>query len=647
MRMRGKSVNLHQDRIFKTNDMKCTKLTLALLAGAALSTSARADKPFSDTLKLSEAVVTGTRTVADVRQLPFTVSVVDRKELTENYRPSILPTLMEQVPSLMLTSRGMMGYGVSGGAAGGLNMRGISGGAGQLMVLIDGHPQYQGIYGHPISDAYQTLMADRVEVVRGPASMLYGSNAMGGVINIVTRQRQSDGVETNVNVGGGSWGTVQTEASNQVKAGRFSSSVAAQYNRSDNHRDNMGFYQYGGFLKLGYELGSHWNAWLEGDITHFRAQNPGTVTDRLYGAKQWITRGDLSLGFDYKYGTTAGRLSVYDNMGRHKVNDGSDDTAVPQTRQFRSKDALAGASWYQTMQLLEGNHFTMGIDYQHIYGRAYYTELGTNRRIATSNKQSGHSHRNEVAGYADFRQDITPWLTADFGIRVDHHSVSGTEWVPQIGIVTRPLANATLKGMVSKGFRNPTMRELYLYPPSNEELKPERLVNYEISWKHGLRNFSYGVNLFYIKGDNMIQTAYVAGRPRNVNTGEIENSGAEVEASWQATPHLLLTTNHSVLHMVNHVLAAPEYKGYLGATWSQGMWALTAGVQQVAGLFTSVSGNGTRENATLVHATATCHLTKFLDLWAKGDNLLAQKYEFVKGFPMPRATFMGGVNVRF
>ena len=58
-------------------------------------------------------------------------------------------------------------------------LRGISSGTGEIMVLIDGHPQYNGIFGHPISDSYQTLMAERVEVLRGPASLLYGSNAMG------------------------------------------------------------------------------------------------------------------------------------------------------------------------------------------------------------------------------------------------------------------------------------------------------------------------------------------------------------------------------------------------------------------------------------------------------------------------------------
>lgn len=74
---------------------------------------------------------------------------------------------------------------------------------------------------------------------------------------------------------------------------------------------------------------------------------------------------------------------------------------------------------------------------------------------------------------------------------------------------------------------------------------------------------------------------------------------------------------------------------------------VTGGLQQLAGLYTDVSGDGTTENATLLHATVNYQLLKNIGLWVKGDNLLAQKYEINAGFPMPRATFMGGVNISF
>ena len=103
---------------------------------------------------IGEVVVTGTRNATDIRHLSQTVSVVNRNRLEQAMQPSLLPVLTEQVPGLFTTSRGVMGYGVSNGAAGGISLRGLSGGNARLMVLIDGHPQYAGIFGHPISDAY-------------------------------------------------------------------------------------------------------------------------------------------------------------------------------------------------------------------------------------------------------------------------------------------------------------------------------------------------------------------------------------------------------------------------------------------------------------------------------------------------------------
>ena len=615
----------------------------ALAVGTLLFPAKVSAEVINDSLSLQEVVVTGTRNATDVRHLPMTVTVVGREILTEQHQPSVLPTVMQQVPGLFVTSRSMMGYGVSTGAAGGINLRGITGGAGQLLVLIDGHPQYNGVYGHPISDSFQTLMADRVEVLRGPASVLYGSNAMGGVMNIVTRSIREDGVKSSVNLGAGSYGTVQAEASNQVRSGKFSSTVSAQYGRTDNHRPRMGFEQYGGYLKLGYDITEHWNAYADADITHFNSSYPGAVSSPMYGADQWITRGVVSAAVENHYNRTSGALSVYCNFGRHKIDDGSADPTTPTQRLFRSKDALTGISWYQSAQLFEGNRLTVGMDYQHIYGNAYYTSKQTGEVLDTPNKQSGKSHRNEIAGYVDFRQDLATWLTIDAGLRLDHHSVTGTEWIPQAGIVMRPIETGEIKAMASKGFRNPTMREMYLYPPSNEELEPERIWNYELSWRHRLGAFHYGANLYYIKGDNMIQTV----NRKNVNTGEIENYGAELEAEYRIDSHWSVNTNHSLLHMEHPVIAAPTYKGFLGANYNCYRWTVVAGLQYISGLYTAVGDQEQKENFCLLNASVTYNVAKGLSLWLRGENLLAQSYEINLGYPMPRATFMGGINWNF
>ena len=618
-----------------------------LVALAATSSFCMAQ---SDSLSLQEVVVTGTRNATDVRHLPYTVTVIERDRLEQGHQLSLLPTLTQYVPGLMTTSRAMMGYGVSGGSSGMLNMRGISSatpesGAGQMMVLIDGHPHYQGLFGHTIADSYQTLMAERVEVLRGPASVLYGSNAMGGVINIVTRNVQRDTVATNITLGAGSFGTIQAEASNQVRCGGFSSTVALQYGRSDNHRPSMGFEQFGGYAKLGYDFSSHWKASADLDLTRFIASYPGSTISPIEDAKQWITRGIASVAVDNHYDKTDGRLSLYYTFGNHKINDGHDPKKTPAVNFFRSEDALMGVTWYQSARLFKGNRVTVGVDYQHIYGKAW------NQVIETGEDKDplANDRENEVAGYVDFRQDVLSWLTLDAGIRLDHHSRTGTEWVPQGGIVVRPFHSAEVKATVSKGFRNPTIREMYLFKMKNDELRPERLWNYELSWRHRLMDnqLQYGVNLYYIKGDNIILLMPVGKSSRFMNSGDIENYGVEVEAQYNIDRHWALTTNHSYLHMKNPVVAAPTYKGFLGANFHMGKWSAVAGVQYINGLYTDVGKNETKESFCLVNASVNYQLLKCLALWVRGENLLAQSYEINKGYPMPRATVMGGVNVSF
>lgn len=625
-----------------------------MLATIVAPLAAAAQTP-RDTLQLDEAVVTGTRSATTARNLPFTVSVVSHERLTANQRLNVLPTLTEQVPGLFVTQRGMLGYGVSGGAAGGISVRGMGSGTGQLLVLIDGHPQYQGVYGHSIADSYQTMMAERVEVLRGPASVLYGSNAMGGVINIVTHDSKEDGVRTHVNLGAGSWATLQGQVSNHVRKGRFSSTVAANYSRSNNHRPDMGFEQFGGYVRLGYELNDAWRAFADADVTHFNASQPGSTTAPLIDADQWITRGVATLAVENRYKKANGRISIYDNFGRHKIDDGYAEGAKPQTEYFRSKDALCGASAYETLELFKGNSITIGMDYQHILGHAYYTDKQTGEVVTAGKRgmQSADEQCDEVAGYVDIRQDFTRWLTLDAGVRYDYHTVAGGEWVPQAGLVIRPMAGGEVKATVGKGFRNPSVKDMYLYAVANDELRAERLWNYELAWRHRVAGgrFNYGVNLFMLNADNLIQTAPVDGKTKNMNVGEVNNKGVELDAAWRVNSHWTLTTNHSYLYMKHHVLATPEYKGYFGADMRYGKWTASAGLQQVCGLYTAVNAkapeNDKQETFSLLNATVGYQVLRQLQLWVKGDNLLAQKYEINAGYPMPRATVMAGVNVSF
>lgn len=631
---------------------KILLIAFALIAGRTLSAqnmTGRDSLSARNYLTIDEVVVTGTRNVTDIRHLPMTISVVDREKIEQSMQPSLLPLLNEQVPGLFSTSRGLLGYGVSGGAAGQMSLRGV-GGAPQaglpttgLLILIDGHPQYMGLMGHPIADAYQSLMAERVEVLRGPASVLYGSNAMGGVINIVTRKMREDGVRTNANVGYGSYNTLQSELTNRVKAGRFTGVVSGSYNRTDGHRADMGFEQYGGYAKLGYEISDAWNVWADVNVTHFNASNPGTVTAPLIDNDQRITRGMTSFALENTYEKTSGALSFFYNWGKHWINDGYNLGEEPLDYRFNSRDNMLGVSWFQSIQLFSGNRLTAGVDYFRFGGESWNQAIDDGNRETSADKT-----QNEVAGYVDFRQHLWNWLTFDAGVRIDHHSEVGTEWVPQAGLSFHLPHAIELKAMTSKGFRYPTIREMYMFRPANPDLRPERMWNYEVSFSQRVLGGSlfYGVNVFYIDGKNLIMRMPVDGRPLNVNTGKIENAGVEAQIGYRISPAWSVDANYSYLHMENPVLASPEHKFYAGASFAKGRWSASTGVQYVTGVYKSLDPMET-EDFVLWNVRASFRASKWLNIWARGENLLARKYEINAGFPMPKATVMAGINVNF
>ena len=175
--------------------MNVTKVTLvkiySLLVAflVILSASAVFSQGISmDTLEIEEVVITGSKVEVARKNIPLTVSLISREELEQSTESALLPILGEQIPGLFVTERGVTGFGVATGSAGQINIRGLGGNpTTRVLILIDGHPQFMGLMGHHLPDTYITSDAERVEVIRGPGSILYGSNAFGGVINIITK----------------------------------------------------------------------------------------------------------------------------------------------------------------------------------------------------------------------------------------------------------------------------------------------------------------------------------------------------------------------------------------------------------------------------------------------------------------------------
>lgn len=600
----------------------------------------------NDTIILDDIVVTGTMPKVNLRNVPMSISVVSGNKITQRLQPSLLPLLAEEVPGLFISQRGVMGYGVAAGAAGGMSIRGIGGSpTSGVLVLIDGHPQYMGLMGHPLADSYQSMMTERVEVVRGPASVLYGSNAMGGVINIITRKQESDGSHKSAQFSYGSYNTLSAELSGGFRKSQFYTNGSLSYNHSDGHRENMDFEQFNGYIKTGYDFTDNWNSFIDVNLSKSLSSNPGTVTSPIIDNDADILRGVASASLENNYDNTSGAVKLFYNFGTHNINDGYNDYSsfIPDYR-FRSNDQMFGASAYQSFSFFEGNKTTAGIDLQRFGGEAITKFPNEPARDSTQ----VDIHLNNVAVYLNVQQTVMDErLTFNAGIRLDHHELNGSEWVPQLGLSFTPTSYTSIKGILSKGFRNPTIRELYMFPPRNADLKAERLMNYEISLLQMFPEIgiSLGINLFYIKGDNIIQTQIVEGRPLNVNSGEVENRGFELTANYNISEELGLSANYSLLDMTYKIIGAPEHKFYVNANYNIGNWEISSGVQYLGNLYTAVRPEPVTENVWLWNARVNYKALEWLNIFVRGENLLGEKYEINIGYPMPGATVFAGIGI--
>ena len=239
-------------------------------------------------------------------------------------------------------------------------------------------------------------------------------------------------------------------------------------------------------------------------------------------------------------------------------------------------------------------------------------------------------------------------MTIDAGIRADHLAHKSTELIPQGGLSFRLPDNGAIKAMVSKGFRNPTIREMYMFNPKNADLRPQSMMNYELSYSQHLLDgrMKIGASVFYLKAKDLISTVRIDGRPLNMNTGRTENSGAEIEAHYRVNNHWRANANYSYLHTSSHITGAPRHKLYVGTDCSYGSFTVNTGLQYFAGLYTSES-TGEKAHAVLWHLTASLRMATGLHIYVRGENLLAQRYEINDAFPMPRATVAGGVRWTF
>lgn len=620
-----------------------TILMAAAMTKATVAENASAYVDTPDTVQLPD-LVTVAPFKTRVELLPLDVNIVTEAQIANSTVTSLLPILVNQVPGLFVSERGYAGYGVSGGSAGEFNIRGVGQGN-KVLFMIDGMPQWAGVFGHALPDTYVANGVERVEVVKGPSSLLYGSSAMGGSVNIITKREKSDGWYGRARAMFGSYSTQKFALATGFKHGKFSGTLAGTMDRSNGNRKNSEFWLANQMLQFQYAPTDNWQIGTMVDMTQTKANNPGTIQSPLLSMWTYMQRGTGSIYVQDRYDHVQGGVQAFINWGRHKVDDGYAPGGNPRDYLFNSLDINTGFTLFQTLNFWQAGYISLGLDFLHWGGRTWNTFKDGSGHRGNDFKES----ENEIAGYVmaqqGFGNDI---LNINAGIRLQHGSQYGNEWVPQAGFVLKPFAGGQLKFNWSKGFRAPNLRELYMYAAANPDLKPEKLWNYDVEFRQSLLGgrLNFGVSFFFIDGSDMIQTVRVDGRPHNENVGHFINKGFEIDAAWHINNDWRIGANYSYLHSDADIIAAPLNKLNAELEYSPRDFTFTLESNTVGGLYT---GGPKHANYSLLNFKAAydLHWKANATFFIKLDNLTDRHYEIIYGCPMPGFNILGGVELKF
>lgn len=574
--------------------------------------------PDSIQFRFNPIVVTATKFQGAQKDLPSSVSVLDQKVIQATPTSTVLELVKDHVPGVFFTERAVFGYGTAMGAAGGISIRGVGGSpVTDVLVLRDGRPDIMGMMGHPIPDAYSLDGVERIEVIRGPASFLYGTNAMGGVINIVSKKMITDGFKTRLTGGWGTFHTSKLGLTHGGKKGRLDYYLTVGVKKTDGHRD---FSQYEGDFytaHIGYRIDKYTTLEFNGNLSNLSLFDPGIEMAPFIDHWYDLRRSGVDVTLANTNGLGESFLKVHGNFGKHKIYDG-----------WRSNDYTFGVMFYHNFKPWSGNTSTLGFDIKKYGGNA---EQSLNK-VAMMD-YTKHEIM-EYAPYVHMQQVLLRRFIVSAGIRAEHHSLYGSQVMPKIGLVAHIINSTSLRLSTAKGFRSPSIRELYILPPRNKALDPEEMWNYEIGLSQDVAGkVKFDAVLFRADGDHMI----LLKLPEKYyfNSGKFSHTGYELSLRFFPSEKLELSASWSKLDMQNETLYSPGKKltAYVG--YSLKNVKISANLVHIRDLYGEMNRQLPMQDYTVVNLNMDFSFMRYIGLGFSLKNALNEKYQSLYGYPMP------------
>ncbi len=621
-------------------------LTTAAHLGLLATTAWAEEEPVNP---LSQIIVSATRTEQALGVTGASVSLVTAEDIRATQK-AMLSDVLRETPGVTVVRSGGPGAQTS------LFIRGLGGE--QTAVLIDGvrinDPSTPGGTAH-ITDLITTGV-ERVEILRGPQSTLYGSHAIGGVVNILTRQGEP-GLSAEALVEGGSFdswraagtvagGTEKVQAS--LSASLYDTDSVSAADVDDGNTEKDGYRNWGLLGSLGAELADNLRLDLKGLYNRGSAEFDGfPPPDYVYADSDNRTRNELYLGYaGVTFGAPDGPMSNRLGIGVSRT-DRVDFEGGVQTNDTRGENRRF--EYQGVVRVIKGAEITFGAETE----RTKINNMGQWDLVPL--KASVDMHSYYVQGQATVLDNLT--LTA--GVRYDDHDTFGSHTSLRVaGAYQVPQTDTLLRANWGEGFKAPTLYQLYsIY--GNADLQAETGEGWEVGIDQGFVEGRIRVSATWFQNDLTNQIDYVNCTEGDANCapgqwGYYDNvarasfKGLELGLLLQPIDPLVIKANYTWLKPQNDITNTDLARRARDSFQTSVNWqandrlGLSASLTMTGDSYDGAGHTNRLDGYTLVDVRASYAVTKGLELYGRVENMFDADYEVARGYGvLGRGAFIG------
>jgi len=532
------------------------------LVGAVAIAMGLSSTTFADTSSNSEAnskldtiVVTASRTEQKISEVPARINIIEPKILEQSPIAS-LPQLLQTDASINMVQSG--GYGQTAA----IFLRGTN--SNHTLLLRDGVRLNSNTAGAASLPFIDTTDIKQIEVLKGPASVLYGADAIGGVVQLISKTPEKTGAFVTGEMGENN--TYKAVIGADLAQDGFYAQVRGQRLETDGtpvtdakNNKKASFDQKGYSAKVGVEKERY-----AASVDY--SENQGYSDYDNYGNL-------VSQDFKNEIINVKGRVNILDNVALHarlsQFKDNIEQNSSPDYVHSTTKEAELYTKW----QMTPAQNILFGSTFKDIKGDVYSKNLFGGQDVK-------YKESVDTIGYFAQHQYQHNGLETQVGIRVEDNDKFGTHTVGQGAVRYQVLPLTSIYANVGSAFRAPTTNDLYAISwGANPDLKPEESFSYEIGVDQKLNhNIDLGLSIYRNKVDNLI--SYQAGKLVNVNKATF--TGGEASFKWQQD-ELFLTTTYAYVQAKDDetkkdLTRRPRQSLTLTTGWDDGVYGVSASV---------------------------------------------------------------------